>query len=45
MPHGNAIDGKDFFAVRLVNVARQRLYRATPHGKGRFFAVCQTCFI
>jgi hypothetical protein len=45
MSHGNAIDGKDFFAVRLANVARQRLCRATPYGKDRFFAVCQTCFI
>jgi hypothetical protein len=44
MPHGNAIDGKGFFAVHLANVARS-LFRATPSGKGRFFAVCQTCFI
>jgi hypothetical protein len=29
MPHGNAIDGKGFFAVRLVNIARQSLCRAT----------------
>jgi hypothetical protein len=25
MLHGNAIDGKSFFVVRLANVARQRL--------------------
>jgi hypothetical protein len=43
--HGNAIDGKGFFAVRLANVARQRLCRVTPHGKGRFFVVWLTCFI
>jgi hypothetical protein len=35
---------KVFFAVRLANVARS-LFRATPPGKGRFFAGCQTCFI
>jgi hypothetical protein len=43
--HNNAIDGKGFFAVRLANVARQKLYHVTPHGKGRFFTVSEICFI
>jgi hypothetical protein len=38
MPHGK---WKMFLCVRLGNVARQRLCRGTPHGKGRFFTVCQ----